>query len=160
MPGLKLSDPDAKTLVDFSWIHYGFLELVLVRDQVPIDLLALHWYSDMGDVTKVQDRFDLLEHLKRYDRPIWVTEVNRRGGSRDGKSAEQGDYLEQTARTRHGPGVEAFFVYELLDEPYFGAASDESFYGLVELARGSDGLWQLGHRKPAFTRLRPLFRAD
>ncbi len=46
------------------------------------------------------------------------------------------------------------FVYELLDEPYFGPDNPESHYGLVELLRGSDGCWQVGRRKPAFGALR------
>jgi hypothetical protein len=50
---------------------------------------------------------------------------------------------------RANPGIAAFFVYELLDEPYFGV-SGESSYGLVDVAKDDAGKWQVSRRKPAF----------
>jgi hypothetical protein len=113
----------------------------------------------MGDPAKANGNFNLLEHLKRFGRPIWLTELNHRGGSLGNKHAEQAEYLVKLARQlRATPGVEAMFVYELLDEPYFGPNNPESHYGLVELLRGSDGLWKIGRRKPAFGALQAVIR--
>jgi hypothetical protein len=76
-------------------------------------------------------------------------------GSLGNKDAEQAEYLVKLAgQLRATPDVEAMFVDELLDEPYFGPNNPESHYGLVELLRGSDGHWQIGPRKPAFEALR------
>jgi hypothetical protein len=159
--GIKAGDPSAKTLVDFCWIHYGFIELLLARDLVAIDILASHWYSDMGGIHQVRGNLNHCEHLNRYGRPIWFTEVNWKGGSRGGKEDEQANYLQEIARQlRSSPSVEAMFVYELFDEPYFGPENDESFYGLIELIKGADGHWQAGRRKPAFSRLQGVFGAN
>jgi hypothetical protein len=155
--GVKAADPTAKTIVDSCWIHYGFIERLLAKDRVPIDILGWHWYSEMGDPAKANSNINLPEHLKRFGRPIWFTELNYRGGSLGNKHAEQADYLVKLARQlRATPGVEAMFVYELLDEPYFGPDNPESHYGLVELQRGSDGQWQIGRRKPGFSALRAV----
>jgi len=155
--GAKAADPAAKTIVDSCWIHYGFIERLLAKDRVPIDILGWHWYSEMGDPAKANGNINLPEHLKRFGRPIWFTELNHRGGSLGKKHAEQAEYLVKLARQlRATPGVEAMFVYELLDEPYFGPNNPESHYGLVELLRGSNGLWQIGRRKPAFGALRAV----
>lgn len=159
--GVKAADPDAMTIIDSAgWLHYGFFERLVREDKVSFDLLGWHWYSEMGDMTKVRGSFNVLEHLKGYGKPIWVTEVNRRGGSQGGQEHEQAASLEQIARQlRPYPGVEAFFAYELLDEPYFGADNPESYYGLVEIVRGPDGRWRVSREKEAFGALRALIRS-
>ena len=50
--------------------------------------------------------------------------------------------------------MEAYFIYELLDEPYFlreNPETPEAHYGLVELIRGpnNDG-WRVGRQKRAY----------
>ena len=149
--GVKAADPQARTIVDTAgWLHYGFIERLVKEDHVPFDILAWHWYSECGDITRVQGKLNLIEFLKRYRAPLWLTEINRRDGSKRGKASEQAAYLGQTAaQLRANPGIAAYFVYELLDEPYFGA-DGESDYGLVEVAKDSAGKWQVSRRKPAF----------
>jgi hypothetical protein len=46
-----------------------------------------------------------------------------------------------------------------LDEPYFGN-SGESNYGLVTLAKGSDGKWQVSRKKPAFEAFKSVIVAS
>ena len=149
--GVKAADPAARTIVDTAgWLHTGFVDRLVKEDRVPFDILAWHWYSEMGDITRVQGKLDLVESLKQYRTPLWITEIDRRDGSKGGKEREQADYVGRTAaQLRANPGVAAFFVYELLDEPNFGAGG-ESDYGLVAVARDSAGKWQVKRRKPAF----------
>jgi len=156
--GVKAAAPEAVTIIDTGgWLHYGFFERLLREDGVPFDVLGWHWYSEMGDITKVRGNFNLLEHLRGYGKPIWFTEINRREGSLGGKEQEQADYLSGAARQWRGsPGVEAFFVYELLDEPYFGTENPESHYGLVEVVKGPDGRWRVRRKKEAFQALRAV----
>lgn len=152
--GLKAVDPSAKVMVDSCWIHDAWIER-LIEDRVPLDILAWHWYSEMGDIHRAGGQ-DFLDRLRKFGKPIWITEINRRGGSL-GNPQEQADYLARTARQlATSPGVQAMFVYELLDEPYFGPTNPESHYGLVELHKGAAGQWQIGQRKPAFQAIEQL----
>ena len=149
--GVKAADPAARTIVDTAgWLHTGFVDRLVKEDRVPFDLLAWHWYSEMGDITRVQGKLDLVESLKQYRTPLWITEIDRRDGSKHDKEKEQAAYVGRTAaQLRANPGVAAFFVYELLDEPNFGAGG-ESDYGLVAVAKDAAGRWRIQRRKPAF----------
>ena len=159
--GIKAGNPKALTIVDAAgWLHYGFFERLVKEDAVTFDILGWHWYSEMGDMTKVRGRFNVLEQLKGYGKSIWITELNRRGGSKGGKEVEQAGYLKGVSlQMRAYPGVEACFTYELLDEPHLGQANEESHYGLVTLTRGPDALWRVDRKKPAFLRFREVINA-
>jgi len=158
--GVKAADPGAVTIVDTSgWLHFGFIERLVNEDHVPFDILAWHWYSEMGDITQVQGSLNLVDYLKRYGKPLWLTEVNRRNGSAGGAERELAEFVTQTvARLGANPGIAGLFIYELLDEPYFGDAG-ESHYGLVELARDGGGAWKVSKRKAAFDAYRSVIAA-
>ena len=155
--GVRSADPGAATVVGTAgWLHYGFVERLVGQDRVAFDVLAWHWYSEMGDMTRVQGKLDLVGRLARFGKPLWLTEINRRDGSRGGREAEEAGYLSTAlAGLRANPAVRGLFVYELLDEPYFGEGG-ESRYGLAEIARGPDGRWAVARRKPAFLALQSL----
>jgi hypothetical protein len=155
--GVRAGDPAARTVVGTAgWLHYGFIERLAGEDRVPFDILAWHWYSEMGDMTRVEGKLDLVAYLARFGKPLWLTEINRRDGSRGGRDREEADFISvSVARLRANPAVRGVFVYELLDEPYFGA-SGESAYGLVGLDRGPEGRWTVGRPKPAFLALQTL----
>jgi hypothetical protein len=149
--GVRAADASAKTIVDTAgWLHYGFIERLSAEDHVPFDILSWHWYSEMGDMTRVQGRLDLVAYLKRFGKPLWLTEVGRRGGSAGGKDKELANYMARDlARLSANPDIGALFIYELLDEPYFGETG-ESHYGLVTLGQGASGHWTVTGRKEAF----------
>jgi len=159
--GIKAGDPNAKTIVDCAgWLHYGFFERLVNEDKVPFDVLGWHWYSEMGDMTKVRGTINVLEKLRSYGKPIWITEINYRARARADDAPKQAAYLEAAAKRIHGyAGVDAFFVYELLDEPYFGNDNPESHYGLVTLLKSDDGRWRVGTKKPAFQSVRTVIES-
>ena len=114
----------------------------------------------MGDITSPKEsysgKWDVLAKLKSYGKEVWITECNRRTGDMEGAGQAQAEYLtDQITKLRAGGLVKAFFVYELLDEPYFGGG--EAHYGLVKLDK-RDGKWVVGERKPAFEALKQLAR--
>ena len=150
--GVKAADPGATTVVDTGgWLHYGFVERLVNEDHVPFDILAWHWYSAMGDMTHVQGKLDLVARLAGYGKPLWITEINRQGGSMNGGEREQADYVgKAAAQLRGNPAIAALFIYELLDEPYFGPHNIESYCGLVEVARNNHRGWQVVRKKQAF----------
>lgn len=151
LEGVKSADSNAVTMVDTAgWLYYGFIERLVNEDHVPFDVLAWHWYSDHGDITNVMGKINLMDRLKRFGKPIWITECNRRDGSKHGKEQEQAEYLARTAAQFHAmSAVSAFFAYELLDEPYFGV-DGESDYGLARLKKNNAGNWQVDRKKSAF----------
>lgn len=159
--GVAAADPGAVTIVDTAgWLHYGFIDKLVREDKVPFGILAWHWYSEMGDMTRVQGTLDLVSYLGHYGRPLWITEISRRNGSADGSDRELAAYMENdVAKLATNPGIGGLFIYELLDEPYFGPGN-ESSYGLVGLARAGDGTWRVSGRKPAFAALRSVVAAS
>jgi hypothetical protein len=159
--GVKAADPKALAIVDTAgWLHYGFIERLVTEDRArTFDILAWHWYSEMGEMTNVQGQRNLIEFLKRYDCPLWLTEINRRDGSKGGKELEAADYMRNAvARLGANPGIAGVFIYELLDQPYFGD-NGESNYGLVEVSRDGGGKWQVKRKKAAFAAYQDVIAA-
>lgn len=157
--GVKAADPDARCIVDTAgWLHYGFIERLVAEDHVPFDILSWHWYSEMGDISRVQGSIDLPAYLGRYGKPLWLTEVGRRGGSWGGAEREQASYLADHLKSMAAnPAIGALFVYELLDQPYLSDAS-EAHYGLVTLGRNPSGTWIVTGKKAAFGALSSVAR--
>jgi hypothetical protein len=150
--GVHDGDPAARRVIDAAgWLHFGFMDR-LVDDAVPFEIVAWHWYSEMGDITEPKQsysgKWDVIQKLKSWGKEVWITECNRRDGDMDGNEQAQADYLaDQIRKTRATGVVKAFFAYELLDEPYFQGG--EAHYGLVKLEK-KDGKWVVGARKKAF----------
>ena len=156
--GIKQADPEALTMIDTAgWLHYGFLQRLKDDGVNDYDILAWHWYSEMGPLTAAStDKIDIIKLLKdAHGKPIWLTEINRRDGSKGGKEKEQADYIGGPIGdlAKH-PDIKAVFLYELLDEPYFGE-SGESHYGLAEISKQS-GKWKASGKKPAFEAFKVL----
>lgn len=151
--GVRAADPEAKRIVNSAgWLHYGFIERI-VNDDVPFEIIAWHWYSEMGDITDVGDKhFNLLSHLEDFGKPIWITEGNRREGGPPGEEEEQAEYLAGAIRGMASlyPRVRGYFVYELLDEPNFGPDSVESHYGLYRMKKKGRNQWAVDKPKRAF----------
>jgi hypothetical protein len=166
--GVRAGDPGAKRMINTGgWLHTGFLR-AMVEANVPFEILSWHWYSDMGRIGHVEARGgrDLLGELLAFDKPVWITEANYRPGLRETKQTagdERGAvndgcaYLRDTMKHMYRlreRGVQAYLIYELLDEPYFlrrDPETAEAHYGLVELASGPNGRgWRIGRRKRAF----------
>lgn len=56
MKGVRDGDPEAKTVVNFSWKHCGILEM-LSADGLEWDINAIDWYSDMDKAARCQHDF-------------------------------------------------------------------------------------------------------
>jgi hypothetical protein len=143
--GIRSVDPTARLIVNSGgWLHVGFLDR-LQRDKLDYDIVGWHWYSDYGDIRKVEGK-PLLDHLASYRKPIWITEGNYRPrkDERD-DDKPQADYLQAALTDFSGlyPIVQAYCVYTLLNKPGEGA------YGVVNMEKTADS-WQVGKPKPAF----------
>lgn len=158
--GVGMADKNAKRIINTAgWLHYGFIKR-LIDDGVPFEILGWHWYSEMGDITNVRGVFNLLEEIESFGKPIWITEINRRNGSMGENEQVQADYIEKAAsQMRNLDEIKAFFVYELLDEPYFGEDNPESHYGLVKLKKDARNHWVVREEKSAFEIYRRVVKA-
>ncbi len=151
--GVRAQAPEARTAMGSAgWGHVGAFERMLA-DGLDWDISVWHLYGE--------DPAPAFEILARYDRPIWVTELNHPSGSQDGDQQQALGLRAMMARLEElAPryGVEAAHVYELLDEPYW-APSFEAVMGLYRLAPTPDS-WTLGEPKPAYGAAREVIRRN
>ena len=149
--GVKAADPNAMTVVDTGgWLHYGFIERLVNEDRVPFDILAWHWYSNMGDMTNVQGKLNLVARLAGYGKPLWITEINRYGGSMNRGEKEQADYVGKAAAQLRESGDRRVVHLRTSRRTVFWPTRPESYCGLVELARNNHNKWQVVRRKQSF----------
>jgi len=161
--GVVSADKTAKRIINSTYMHIGFMHL-LIKDNVDFEIIGWHWYSDMGDMTKVRGNYNLLEQLKILNKPIWITEFSRRNGSygKNGES-EHSSYIEKAVKgfiqlAKTYP-IKKIFVYELLDEPHFGLNNVESHYGIIKVNKNQYGKWSLSNDKQAFFLLKGLLHS-
>lgn len=158
--GIKEVNSSIKTSINCSgWYHYGLFQLIddysFENRQIEYDIIGYHWYSEMGDLDRQAENyqgniFELLE--SRYpSKDVWITEINRRNGSINEESSGGHSFLEPAnkeaaeafwidryiSQLENLPNVKAFFVYELLEQPYFDdglgfEAPHEAYFGVVE----------------------------
>ncbi|MDR3706801.1 MAG: hypothetical protein P4L33_00745 [Capsulimonadaceae bacterium] len=155
--GVKAADPAAKTMIDFGWLHFGYVD-AMVAQGVSFDILAWHYYAGDwfdNDCTRIPGFGDAWSKLRSYGRPIWVTECNHLNSSDD--DPREGAELANLARQfQRLPNCEVAFVYELLDEPWVAkwAGQQEAWYGLVHTAVDASGTVRMGDKKPAYDALK------
>jgi len=172
--GIKQADSEAQRMVNFAgWLHVGFVQR-LENDKVPYDILSVHWYSGQGEITcpgqtypcpEKPTYFNVVTKLQQItnNKPMWMTEANYiyNAESTLDQDAQQSIYLsELLSRYKNNPDKYPFqvvFVYELLDEPYFGSTNSESFYGLFKMTTSASGQRILGPEKPICSSLRSIF---
>jgi hypothetical protein len=145
--GVKAANPNAQVMIDAGWLHKGFIQEMVNRG-LNFDILAWHWYSNMGDITDVPSYGNVWATLQSsFNKPIWITEGgNVNGGDLD---PTQTNLIGSQAAQFRQLGAGVYFEYELLDEPY--KSNDQAWYGLVPVTwNGSQ--YVPDTPKPAYTR--------
>ncbi|WP_157634629.1 glycosyl hydrolase [Spirosoma panaciterrae] len=140
--GIKQEDKSARLIINHTWIHWGFLEL-LKQYKVNYDIVGCHWYSDMADLQNAGGSFgNVTNHLyQRFAKRIWITEFNIRNGSTYSlKSTDNAWFLRNLRFIRRNKYVDALFIYELFDEPAF-ANKQSTHYNPGEAVYGL-GAWK------------------
>ena len=126
--------PNMPTMINITWIHYGFIEAVMDVG-LKVDAIGLDWYSDMEGVQN-QSLGNTLDNLKtKFDLPIWITEANVRQdatGSGDSQMAETiNNFIDTCLEKQTADNVLGLCVYELFNEPTQAGSTGEAHYGLV-----------------------------
>ncbi|MGI9527378.1 MAG: glycosyl hydrolase [Weeksellaceae bacterium] len=134
--GLKENDPSALAIINSAgWLHLGYYEL-LAQEKVPYDILGYNWYSKNITYLSNFGQGDILKQLHdRFQKPIWLTEINAKRGSYDSETEQASmmkEYIESLHKQKY---INAFFVYELYDQPGLigqnWAGEKEAYYGIV-----------------------------
>jgi len=162
-----------KRVVGDTWLHYGYLDQIILDAQVEgwsyclWHITAWHWYSNMNSANRI------IAKLNGYGKPIWINEVNDGGGSLAKTTDAQGnvtanpaDYIRQSAHLKalvrevaNLKGVAAIFPYELLDRKTQSVAATNpasvtsyDYYGLYQVKYNGTNLYvDATCPKPSFT---------
>ena len=142
--GVKSVDSSAKIIVDGTWKHIAFFQMLLDGSQpdgthghptVSWDITAWHWYSDQGDMTNAcggTGCHDILGIISSFGRPVWINEfgVRPKYGANDTiASYLTGNLMMQQYYTQASKyNIQSIQGFELYD-------SQEGNYGMLQ----SDG---------------------
>ena len=150
--GVVSIDPQLqKAMGTAGWGHLGAFDR-MKQDGIAWDITVWHAYREEAE--------EVFVRLATFGKPIWITEFNHPKGSTDGEAIQANGLRKimlglraHQARYR----IEAAFVYELLDEPYW-AGDFEAVMGLV-MQEKSGTAWTPARRKQAFETVRQTISA-
>ncbi len=140
-----------KAIGTAGWGHVGAFERMR-QDGIQWDISVWHFYG--------KDPEWAFKRVAAFGKPIWVTEFNNPFGSKKGvveQAAGLRKVMTRFRELRDKYGVEAAYVYELIDETYW-APNFEAFMGLVYLDRTKKGQWSASGPKPAYCSVETLIR--
>ncbi len=132
--GIKKADTGSKTIIDMTEGHYGFFKL-LKQYNVQFDVIGIHWYSKVDFASSKLPRIiNETAEVFNGEKPVWITEFNSQFGSYGGREDFQELIVSQfVEQSRFIQGVEALFIYELLDEPrLIHPKETEKTFGIVK----------------------------
>ncbi len=140
--GVGEGDPDAKRAIGTSGFgHIGAFERWR-DDGVEWDITVWHDYEQISE--------DFLQTLSGYGKPIWITECNAgawNAVSEEDNARQLADRIAYYREVGGRYGLDAVFIYELLDEPYW--SGPESKMGLYHVEGSNAAGWRVGTPKPA-----------
>ncbi|GEM_PF-1799676 len=136
--GIKLADPTAKRIINMAgWLHWEYFRK-LEAAGVEYDILGSHWYSDMGSMLKTRTyHINVLDSIRQFGKPIWITENNKKYGSINNSEIEQKEVVDYYMKEfSNQKSIDVYFIYELLDEPSLASKSlegkEEANYGILK----------------------------
>jgi len=133
-----------KAMGSAGWGHTGVFSL-MQSDGIRWDISVWHAYQT--------DPTDILQKVASFNKPIWITEFNHpiKLGMDPGMHARKLQEMLAALKPRIKRfNIQAVHIYELLDEPYWGADT-EAIMGLVHVNRSDGGKgWEVGQKKPSF----------
>jgi hypothetical protein len=133
--GIRQVDGRAKLIIsNAGWKHYLYFDL-LEKEGVVWDIIGYHWYEDPFTLRLI------LRILRNSfaDKRVWFTEINCPITGADPGKDDLKDMRKNIRSIRNmGRNVDAFFIYELFDEP--AQNGGEGHFGLYSWPRRYDSL--------------------
>lgn len=145
-------DPTALRVVTINSLETGIIREAIAR-HIDFDIIGWNWFSDFG--TNLNDpvmnqqtgeRYPFLATLKSFGKPLWVTELSRRGGAANGNEAAQAAFLQTAVPTAVADGFTGIFPFALVSD-----VVNLPGYGLLESKTDSRGQWFISQPRLAFT---------
>ena len=105
--------------------YHAFLDNYLYSGSaIEYDIVGLHWYDYNQNIVSLAEN---------YSKPrLWITESNKHSGSFNNSESLQADIVNDMINQLHNQSkIQAYFLYELYNEPAFGDVS-EAHYGIVK----------------------------
>lgn len=154
---IRSVNPDAKTVVSFSYLHYGFL-LALLERGLEWDIIGPDWYQDMGPFSKLMDRIKVA--FPDHDFLICESNIMSTKNNADAPLSDWNWLLGEMHYCYNEERIIGFLFYELFDELYFlddpNVPSREAHFGFVTCSR--DGV--IGEPKPIFYAVQRMLGGD
>jgi len=152
--GIHATDPAARRAIGTAgWGHVGIFQR-FAADGLNWDISVWHMYGEDPEWA-----FKIIAPLGK---PIWITEFGHVGAGPKGEREQAAALVKWMHRIEQlAPkyNIEAAFIYELLDESYWGKG-DEAEMGLVRLVKDAKGNWTVGPPKPAYDAVRTTIAAE
>ncbi len=144
-------DPTALRVVTMNSLHTAIIQEALIR-RIDFDILGWNWFSDFGTELanpimnqQTGERYPFLATLKSLGKPLWVTELSRRGGAADGNELAQSDFLKTAVPLAVSAGFRGIFPFTLVED-VVGLPG----YGLLEPQQDKTGAWFIARPREAF----------
>lgn len=132
--GIHKANRKIKVIINCSnhprWGYFKILE----EQGVSYDIVGVHWYTSSGSLLNIYGQ-NGLKMFAQFKKPIWITEINRGGGSfgENGKDNEADALATLVSEIHPYKAVQAFFVYELYDnESYKQQNNMEGYFGIYD----------------------------
>lgn len=154
---IRSVNKDAKTVVSFSYVHYGFL-LALLERGLEWDIVGPDWYQDMGSFQKLMD--PLKKAFPHHEFLICEANVQSNEDNTHSPLSDWNWLLAGMHYCYNEERIIGFIYYELLDELYFlddqNIEAREAHFGFVSCSR--DGT--IGEPKPIFYAVQRMLGGD
>lgn len=133
--GFRKSDPDAKLVVNFAWLHTAIIDYFM-DNGAKWDIIGWDWYSDMEKASSITNIFDyLLDRYPSYD--IIICECNIWACNKYTEE-EQSEFMIELINkvyNYNSTKIKGMIFYELLDELAFERLKEyegEAHFGFVK----------------------------
>lgn len=161
--GISKADPKAKKIINDQWTHYAFFDMI-ARDGIDYDILGWDWFSDMGLMSEktLSDGEKILMKLEKFDKPIFLVEVNARpegvNGQKGQDEEKQAEFIKNMAEYALGQkSIKGFFILELIDVTNSGRGYTD-YYGIVSAVAKKNGVGVIGKPRKAFEVLKEIIK--
>lgn len=152
-------DPTAARIISINSLETGIIKEAINR-HIDFEIIGWNWFSDFGTNLdnpllnqQTGERYPFLATLRSFGKPLWLTELSRRGGAADNHETAQADFLKQAIPIAVKDGFKGIFPFNLVED-VVGLPG----YGLLEPQQDKTGAWYIARPRVAFFTYQTLIK--